>query len=94
MGTLPVSTITVHYSKKSKIVRGHVQSFKVTLRPEGPFNNTDLQSLKKTISQKSDINYRPIFTGNYTFGVLGFIPSGKNICIVCWQQRMCWYANA
>ena len=88
MGTLPVLNIAVHYSKKSKIVRGHVQSFKVTLRPEGPFNNTDLQSLKKTISQKSDINYRPIFTGNYTFGVLGFIPNGMNVCTVRRQRHM------
>ena len=76
MGTLPVSSITVHYNKKSKVVTGHVQSFKITLQPQGPFNDTDLQSLKQTISLKSRINYRLIHRGNNTFGVLGFVPKG------------------
>ena len=78
MGNLPVSTITIHYNKRSKLVYGHMQSFKISLQPEGPFNDTDLQLLMDTISQKAFLNYRPIIKRNDTYGVLGFIPKGMN----------------
>lgn len=78
MGNLPVSTITIHYYKRSKLAYGHMQSFKITLQPEGTFNDTDLQLLKDTISQNEFLNYRPIITRNDTYGVLGFIPKGMN----------------
>ena len=88
MGNLPISSITVHYNKKSKVVAGHLQSFKIILQPQGPFNDSEIQSLKKTISRKSRINYRPIYGSNDSFGVLGFVPKG--LCnVYCVDAKIC-----
>ena len=81
MGTLPVSSIIVHYNKESKVVYGYVQSFKITLRRQGPFNDTDLQSLLNRIDGISSISRRSINTANYTFGVLGFLPTCVCVCV-------------
>ena len=89
MGALPVSTITVQYSRESNVVYGHMQSFKITLRPEGPFNNTHLQSLLQTINQTRSISRRSINRLNYTYGVLGFLPKSVWRCSNVVLRRVC-----
>ena len=84
MGSLPVSSITAFYSRESNVVYGHMQSYKIFLRADGPFNNTHLQLLWERIGDATSIDRRSINSYNYTYGVLGFLPQGA--CVVV---RLC-----
>ena len=82
MGSLPVSSIKAFYSRESNVVYGHMQSYKISLLPDGPFNNTHLQLLWKAIGAARSIDSRSINSYNYTYGVLGFLPQGACVVVV------------
>ena len=76
MSDFPVTGITVHHNKESKVLYGFVQSFKAELRPGSTLNGTLLQVLKDKITTVRRIGGRTKSTQSYTAGVIGVTTSG------------------
>ena len=74
----PLESIAVHGTKtlNRNSGSGMVQSFRVVLKEDGPFNNSQLQQLKDNIKSTNYIGGKLIHDFHGSYGVMGFLPIG------------------